>query len=169
MAWISRINKLRDARRSAHSSHHNQNHFPSDDAPTYDINDIHSNYASTTASPSNFSFVSSSISRSGSPRPFITSASSLQEYLPLADAVDPRFFRQSRITPVEVDIEVAQRQHASEVARIETLKSSLENPNLSPNVRRVLTAALHKFERNDQLDQELLPPYSADARPPYTE
>lgn len=94
------------------------------------------------------------------------------------DALDPRFHSlpHSGNTSSNVsmwsadDNERAQlRESVSQVARIELLQSSLANPQLAPQVRRVLEAALELFVRTEQSQQELLPPYTEDLRPPYKE
>lgn len=95
------------------------------------------------------------------------------------DAVDPRFHSLPNSTTAssnasmwsaDSDEEHAQlRDRASQTSRIDLLQSSLANPQLAPDVRRVLEAALNQFRRNEQWQQELLPPYTKDLRPPYTE
>lgn len=169
MSWISRINRLRqDSRRSAQpTGHDHTRHDQSLFGPAIGNSATSSiNYSSGPASPSNISCSSGCFSHTDSP---YHSANSLHEFLPFADAVDPRFSSARGNTSVGVDhLEVAPRPRSSNLARIEMLQNSLENPNLLPNVRRVLEAALRKFERTEQVEQELLPQYSVDVRPPYT-
>lgn len=113
-----------------------------------------------------------------------TSTFLLSENLPLdnspvyQDALDPRFHSlpHSGNTSSNVsmwsadDNEQAQlRESVSQVARIELLQLSLANPQLAPQVRRVLEAALELFVRTEQSQLELLPPYTEDLRPPYKE
>ncbi|SGZ55388.1 CIC11C00000005242 [Sungouiella intermedia] len=175
MTWMPRINLLRlDSRRSSRRTPSSTCNHSRDCSDAEDEKSSYSGLSRPT-SPSNFS-----LSSGGNPTRLhggsastyygVFSANSLVENLPFADAVDPRFYRGIRTAaPTDDDFEVAQRQQTSNLARIGQLQNSLENPNLSSNVRRVLEAALHQFERTEQLDKELLPPYTEDVRPPYTE
>lgn len=105
-------------------------------------------------------------------------AASLTDNLPIyADAIDPRAHCGSsgaslwsgNDTDDDRAEERARVQISTVVARIESLQSSLANPELLPGVRRVLETALTQFVRSERSAQELLPPYSEDCRPPYSE
>lgn len=52
-------------------------------------------------------------------------------------------------------------------SRLRALETSLRNPNLSPATRQFLEVAITSFEKTAAENEESLPPYTEDCRPPY--